>query len=72
MNSPTCFTIAGFCADHHISKAFLYKLIKEGKAPTLFKVGRRTLISAEAAAAWRAKMEAQTDQTAITQAFVEA
>ena len=72
MNNPSCFTIAGFCAEHHISKAFLYKLIKEGKAPTLCKVGRRTLISAAAAAAWLAKMEAQTDQTAITQAFVEA
>lgn len=65
------FTIAGFCADHHISKAFLYKLFKEGKGPTILRVGRRTLISAESAAAWRSKMESQTDQTALTQTFVE-
>lgn len=71
MNNPTCFTIPGFCAEHHISKAFLYKLIKDGKAPRLFKVGRRTLISAEAASDWRALMEAQTNQNALTQAFVE-
>ncbi len=59
MDKPT-YTIAGFCADHHFSKAFLYKLIKDGNGPRLMKVGRRTLISAEAAAAWRAQMEAQT------------
>jgi predicted DNA-binding transcriptional regulator AlpA len=62
---PPCYTILGFCADHHISRAFLYKLKKEGKAPKFFKVGRRTLITAEAAAEWRALMEAQTDQAVV-------
>lgn len=71
MNNPTCFTISGFCQDHHISKAFLYKLIKEGNGPRIAKIGRRSLISAEAASDWLALMEAQTDQTMITQAFVE-
>ena len=61
MNKPA-YSISGFCADHHLSKAFLYKLIKEGKGPRLMKIGRRTLISAEAAADWRAQMEAQTAQ----------
>lgn len=70
MNKPA-YSIPGFCADHHFSKAFLYKLIKDGKGPRLMKIGRRTLISAESAADWRALMEAQTNQTAITQAFVE-
>lgn len=55
-------TVAGFCRDHHISKAFLYKLIKNGNGPRLMKIGRRTLISAEAAADWRAQMEASTTQ----------
>ncbi len=63
MSKPT-YTIPGFCADHHISKAFLYKLNNEGKGPRLMKIGRRTLISAEAAADWRAQMEAQTNQSA--------
>lgn len=65
MNNPTCFTIAGFADEHHISKAFLYKLINEGKGPRLMKVGRRTLISYEAAADWRAKLEAATNQTTV-------
>ena len=62
MERPS-FTIAQFCADHgNISKSFFYKLVNEGKGPRLMKVGRRTLISAEAAADWRAQMEAQTNQ----------
>lgn len=64
MDKPA-FTVAGFCADHHISKPFFYKLVSIGKAPRFFKVGRRTLISAEAAADWRARMESQTDQTKL-------
>ena len=62
MTKPA-YSIPSFCADHHISKAFLYKLIKEGKGPRLMKISRRTLISAEAAADWRAQMEASTTQT---------
>lgn len=69
MNKPT-YSIPGFIADHHISRAFFYKLVNEGKGPRLMKIGRRTLISAEAAADWRAQMEAQTNQTHI-QCFVE-
>lgn len=57
------YTIPEFCADHgNISKSFFHKLVNEGKAPRLMKIGRRTLISAEAAAQWRALMEAQTNQ----------
>jgi len=70
MNKPA-YTVATFCADHHLSKAFLYKLIGEGKGPRLMKVGRRTLISAEAAADWRAHMEAQTNQKAASLAEIQ-
>lgn len=59
-------TIAEFCFEHgNISKSFFHKLVNEGKGPRLMKIGRRTLISAEAAAAWRAQMEAQTNQTSV-------
>ena len=64
MDKPA-YSITGFCDDHHLSKAFLYKLISLGKGPRLMKIGRRTLISAEAAADWRAQMEAQTNQTSL-------
>lgn len=64
MNKPA-HTIAGLCSDHHISRSFFHKLIKEGRGPRLMKIGRRTLISAEAASEWRAKMEADTNQTSV-------
>ncbi len=51
------FSITGFCAAHSISRALFYLLIKRGDAPKLMKVGRRTLISQEAAADWRKQME---------------
>lgn len=58
------FTIPEFCAEHgKISKGFFHKIVNEGRGPRLMKVGRRTLVSAEAAAEWRAKMEAATIQT---------
>jgi hypothetical protein len=57
-------TILEFCHEHgRISKSFFHRLVNEGKGPRLMKVGRRTLISAEAAADWRAQMEAETSQT---------
>jgi hypothetical protein len=54
------YSISQFCDGHHISRSHLYELIKQGKGPRLMKVGRRTLISAEAAADWRRAMEAAT------------
>lgn len=52
------YTVAQFCADHNISRTHFYKLIKDGKGPRLMKkLGRRVLISAEAAADWRREME---------------
>ena len=57
-----CYTVPEFCADHGgISKVFFYALLKDGRGPRLMKVGRRTLITAEAAAEWRARMEAATN-----------
>jgi hypothetical protein len=68
MTKPT-YTIPTFCADHGgISKSYFHKLVNEGKGPRLMKIGRRTLISAEAAADWRAQMEAQTNQSAANMA----
>lgn len=57
-------TVAQFCDGHNISRTHFYELLKQGRAPRLMKVGRRTLISAEAAAEWRKRMEAETSQTA--------
>ena len=57
------YSIEQFCAAHGgISEAFFHKLVSEGRGPKLMKVGTRTLVSVEAAAAWRAQQEAATEQ----------
>ena len=54
------YSIPQFCSAHSISRALFYLLLKGGRAPAVMKVGRRTLISADAAAAWRKRMESET------------
>lgn len=51
------FSVREFCQAHRISRALFYRLAKDGRAPRTAKVGRRTLISQEAAADWRCRME---------------
>jgi predicted DNA-binding transcriptional regulator AlpA len=51
------FSIPEFCRTHGISRAHFYNLWKSGDAPAVMRVGRRTLVSAEAAAEWRRRME---------------
>jgi predicted DNA-binding transcriptional regulator AlpA len=51
------FSVTEFCHSHGISRAMFYKLAKEGRAPKTVKVGRRTLVSADAAAQWRRNLE---------------
>ena len=55
------YTIPQFCDGHNLSRTHFYALLKEGKGPRLMKVGRRSLISAESAAAWRKRMEDETN-----------
>ena len=50
--------VNGFCREHGISRAHFYNLLRRGEGPAIMKVGRRTLISVEAAAEWRWRMEA--------------
>ena len=52
--SQEMLSVAVFCRMHSISRALFYKLLQQGKAPRICKVGSRTLIAAEDAAAWRA------------------
>jgi predicted DNA-binding transcriptional regulator AlpA len=54
------FSINHFCVTHGISRATFYNLVKKRLAPRIMKVGKRTLISAEAAAEWRTRMEQTT------------
>lgn len=59
---PATYTVESFCDDHHISRSYLYKLWSEGRGPKRTKLGRRTLISGEAAAEWRRRVEAETSR----------
>jgi hypothetical protein len=52
-------TVDEFCDDNRISRATFYEVLKNGTGPRTFKVGRKTLISAESAAAWRRSMETE-------------
>jgi len=50
-------SVAEFCHAHGISRGTFYKLLSEGSGPKAVKIGRRTLISGEAAEAWRRRLE---------------
>jgi hypothetical protein len=50
-------SIAEFCVSHGISRAMFYKILSQGLGPRVMKIGTRTLISEEAAAAWRRQCE---------------
>ena len=51
------FSIAEFCEAHDLCRATFYNLEKIGKAPRIMQVGKRRLISQEAAAEWRRDRE---------------
>ena len=51
------YTIFQFCGAHNISRSMFYKQMKLGQGPRVMRVGRRRLISYEAAAEWRQRME---------------
>lgn len=53
------YSIKQFCEVHSISRAKFYLMLGEGTAPLLMKVGKRRLISVEAASAWRKLMETE-------------
>ena len=50
-------SIPEFCEAHGISAGFYFKLKRQGEGPREMKVGARTLITIEAAAAWRRERE---------------
>ena len=51
------YSIGEFCEAHGICRGTLYNLWKSGDGPRYMHVGRRRLITNEAAADWRRDME---------------
>ena len=61
----SAYSVYEFCRAYRISRGLFYRLLQERRGPKIFKAGRRTLISAEAATEWRARMERETEQPAV-------
>ena len=59
------YTVPQFCDGFNVSRTHFYALLKENKGPRTMKVGRRTLISAAAAADWCQRMEDETAAAAM-------
>ena len=53
-----------FCRAHAICRASFYNLLKRGAAPRVMRVGGRVLVSTEAAAEWRRRMEVTEPEAA--------
>jgi hypothetical protein len=51
------FTIEEFCKAHSFSRAHYFNLRNRGEGPRVMHVGKRVLISREAAADWRRQCE---------------
>jgi hypothetical protein len=56
------FTVNEFCARHRFSVQLFYKNRKQ--MPRTFNIGKRVLISKEAAAAWRRQREQAAERVA--------
>lgn len=61
-NMANMLSVPAFLAEHGISRSLFYRLVKEGRGPRIAKIGGRTLVTTEAAAEWRARMERETEQ----------
>jgi len=59
---PLALSIRQFCEAHNISVDTYFRLARVGNGPQTMRVGGRTLISIEAAAAWRRDRELATQQ----------
>ena len=51
------YSVEEFLTAYGLSRTLFYSLIKKKQAPKMMHVGRRRLISIEAAEEWRKKME---------------
>lgn len=65
---PPVYSVPAFCEAHGISRGYLYQLWTEGRGPRRTKLGRRTLITGEAAARWRRRMEEETSRAESSEA----
>jgi hypothetical protein len=53
LTDPDAYSIRQFCDRHNISESFFFRLRARGEGPAMIAVGKRRLITREAARAWR-------------------
>ena len=58
--NASAMSVKQLCTSFGICPATLYNHLKAGTGPTIFKIGRRTLISVAAAEDWRKHLERVT------------
>ena len=51
------YDIDTFCFRHCISRPTYFRLKKEGQGPRIMRIGKKDIISREAASDWRKRME---------------
>jgi hypothetical protein len=61
-------SIPDFCVAHDISRATFYNLLRDGLAPETMVIGRRRLITVEAARKWRERMTTMSNPAPTTKA----
>jgi hypothetical protein len=54
------YTIPEFCRRHGFSQSKYFAIAAAGEGPRVMRVGKRVLISKEAAADWRRALEAES------------
>ena len=55
------YDIPSFCKAYGIGRSTLYRLWNEDNGPAVMRVGRRRIISREAADEWRKRVEAASN-----------
>jgi len=55
------YSVDDFCAAAGISRSLFYKAIRDGWGPAIVKLGRKTIITTEAAQAWLKSMEERSN-----------
>lgn len=56
------YSVNSFCKAHDFSRALFYRSLKEGWGPATMKCAGKTLVSVEAAAEWRRRMEERANE----------
>ena len=57
MSDKSAFSVNQFCEAYGLSRSSFYRMLREGLAPAIIRVGRRVLVSIEAARDWERTMQ---------------